>query len=68
MKNKEKKEISEPPVFPDLKKYRILCPKCKSSFDCTEDIANFKREVIRATLILQQIGKLNGLVDLELDE
>ena len=38
--------------------YKIECPTCKSTFDCTKDIEEWKKEIIKTLEVLKEINKL----------
>jgi len=42
-------------------KYNIKCPKCKSEFDCSEEIKSFKRDIINTSEILKVIDSLKSI-------
>ena len=42
-------------------KYKIKCPKCETTFDCTKKIKRFQEDVLRVSKILDKIKELNEL-------
>ena len=43
-------------------KYVIVCPNCKSTFDNTKQMNEWKEEVIKASGILEQIKEINSFL------